>query len=124
MNFFQLHVGLVKQRKTPWNIFENLMKDFSYLDTCRLKDLNAILFAELTPHYSNIDKFRYLNSIFLSEFKKFIQRQEVDYDLKNEIIEDSPKSMVGSNFDRIIEKEGGVQIVFLNFLIYIYFFYF
>ena len=72
MNFFELHVELVKQRKTPWNEFENLMKDFSYLDTCRLKDLNAILFAELTPHYSNIDKFRYLNSIFLSEFKKII----------------------------------------------------
>ena len=53
---FQLYVESVKQRKNPWSIFENLMKDFSYSDTNRLKDLNAILFAELTPNYSIIDK--------------------------------------------------------------------
>ena len=91
---FQLYVESVKQRKISWNVFENLMKDFSYSDICKLKDLNAILFAELTPNHSNSDKFRYLNSIFLTEFKKIILRQVGDFE--NESHECCSKSMVGS----------------------------
>ena len=91
---FQLYVESVKQRKISWNVFANLMKDFSHSDICKLKDLNAILFAELTPNYSNSDKFRYLNSIFLSEFKTIIQKQDGDFE--NESLECCSKSMVGS----------------------------
>ena len=90
---FQLYVESVKQRKISWNVFANLMKDFSHSDICKLKDLNAILFAELTPNHSNSDKFRYLNSIFLSEFKKIIQKQDGDFE--NESLECCSKSMVG-----------------------------
>ena len=91
---FQLYVESVKQRKISWNVFANLMKDFSHSDICKLKDLNAILFAELTPNHSNSDKFRYLNSIFLSEFKTIIQKQDGDFE--NESLECCSKSMVGS----------------------------
>ena len=90
---FQLYVESVKQRKISWNVFANLMKDFSHSDICKLKDLNAILFAELTPNHSNSDKFRYLNSIFLSEFKTIIQKQDGDFE--NESLECCSKSMVG-----------------------------
>ena len=90
---FQLYVESVKQRKISWNVFANLMKDFSHSDICKLKDLNAILFAELTPNHSNSDKFRYLNSIFLSEFKTIIQKQDGDFE--NESLECCSNSMVG-----------------------------
>ena len=49
---FQLYVESVKQKKTPWNIFENLMQHLvSYLNANKLKYLNAILLTELTKNY-------------------------------------------------------------------------
>ena len=61
MNFpeevnFQTYIESVKQRKTPWNIFENVMKDVSYTDIGRLKYLNAILINELTTNFSDIER--------------------------------------------------------------------
>ena len=40
---FQNYVDSVKQKKTTWNIFESLMKDFIYSDINRLRHINAIL---------------------------------------------------------------------------------
>ena len=87
---FQLYVESVKQKKTPWNIFENLMKHLvSYLNANKLKYLNAILLTELTKNYSDIERLKYLNTILLSEFKELIMRQEGNFE--NEILEESPK---------------------------------
>ena len=80
---FQNYVDSVKQKKTPWNIFESLIKDFIYSDIKRLKLINAILLTELTPNNSDIDRLKYLNSILLCEFKQLIQREE-ENDLANE----------------------------------------
>ena len=68
----QNYVDSVKQKKTPWNIFESLMKDFIYSDINRLRHINAILLTELTTNYSDIDRMKYLNSILLTEFKELI----------------------------------------------------
>ena len=80
---FQNYVDSVKQKKTTWNIFESLIKDFIYSDIKRLKLINAILLTELTPNNSDIDRLKYLNSILLCEFKQLIQREE-ENDLANE----------------------------------------
>ena len=40
---FQNYVNSVKQKKTPWNIFESMMKYFIHSDVKRLKLINAIL---------------------------------------------------------------------------------
>ena len=72
---FQTYVESAKQRKTPWNIFENLMKDLTYSNILRLKRLNAMLLIELTIDYSDLDRLKYLNSILLTEFKELIERE-------------------------------------------------
>ena len=53
---FQHYVDLVKQNKLHWNIFIDLLQDLSYSDTGKLRYLNAILLAELTLNYSDMDK--------------------------------------------------------------------
>ena len=45
---FQTYVESAKQRKTPWNIFENFMKELTYSSIVKLKRFNAILLIELT----------------------------------------------------------------------------
>ena len=44
---FQNYINSVKQHKTTWDIFENVMKDVAYSNINRLKLLNAILLSEL-----------------------------------------------------------------------------
>ena len=72
---FQTYVESAKQRKTPWIIFETLMKDLTYSNIVRLKRLNAMLLIELTIDYSDLDRLKYLNSILLTEFKELIERE-------------------------------------------------
>ena len=95
----QIYVESVKQGKTPWNIFEHFMKDLCYSNTSRLKHLNAILLIELTSNYTDIDRLKYLSSILLAEFKKIISIFE------NEVLEDSPKLMTGSDSNDALNKE-------------------
>ena len=73
---FQNYIDSVKQKKTPWDIFENLMKDLSYSNIYRLKRLNAILLTELTTNYSDIDRLKYLNAVLMTEFKEFIHTED------------------------------------------------
>ena len=91
MNFpeevdFQTYIESVKQRKTPWNIFENVMKDLSYTNLSRLEYLNAILLNELTLNLTDIERSRYLNAILLTEFKEFVYRESnfINVQTKNE----------------------------------------
>ena len=70
---FQPYIDSVKQRKTPWNIFEKFMKDFiTYLDCEKLKKLNAILLMELTMNCSDLERLIYLNVILLAGLKNSI----------------------------------------------------
>ena len=95
----QIYVESVKQGKTSWNIFEHFMKDLCYSNTSRLKHLNPILLIELTSNYKDIDRLKYLSSILLAEFKKIISIFE------NEVLEDSPKLMTGSDSNDALNKE-------------------
>ena len=72
---FQSYVDEVKHGNIHWKLFVNFMKDLSYSDFDRLKQLNAILVTELTRNFSDIEKLRYLNEILLNEFKDFIQME-------------------------------------------------
>ena len=75
---FQPYIDSVKQRKIPWNIFEKFMKDFTnYLDSNRLKKLNAILLMELTMNYSDLDRLKYLNIILLAALKNSIESRDL-----------------------------------------------
>ena len=75
---FQTYVQSAKQRKTPWIIFENFMKELTYSNIVKLKYFNAILLIELTMDYSDLDRLKYLNSILLTEFKELIEREDDD----------------------------------------------
>ena len=72
---FQSYVDEVKHGNIHWKLFVNFMKDLSYSDFDRLKQLNAILVTELTRNFSDIEKLRYLNEILLNEYKDFIQME-------------------------------------------------
>ena len=105
---FQNYVDSVKQKKTPWNIFESLIKDFIYSDIKRLKLINAILLTELTPSNSDIDRLKYLNVILLAEFKDFIEREN---DFENEYL-DEPQILMDHNTDlnnKISEEQSEIQ---------------
>ena len=110
---FQNYVDSVKQKKTTWNIFESLIKDFIYSDIKRLKLINAILLTELTPNNSDIDRLKYLNSILLCEFKQLIQREE-ENDLANEaenenLDETEILKVCFDVDDKIIKEENEIQ---------------
>ena len=121
MNFpeevdFQTYIESVKQRKTPWNIFENVMKDLSYTNLSRLEYLNAILLNELTLNLSDIERSRYLNAILLTEFKEFVYRESnfINVQTKNETFgaEESEKSVVDSDWDEDeIKEDSKIKIV-------------
>ena len=120
MNFpeevdFQTYIESVKQRKTPWNIFENVMKDVSYKDLGRLEYLNAILLNELTLNLSDIERSRYLNAILLTEFKEFVYRESNSQhmQLQNEaFVEEPEKFSVDSDWDGdIIKEDSKINIV-------------
>ena len=66
---FQHYVDSVKQKRIDWNLFVDVMQDFSYSDMGRLRHLNAVLVNELTMDYSDMDKLIYLNVILLREFR-------------------------------------------------------
>ena len=110
---FQNYVDSVKQKKTTWNIFESLIKDFIYSDIKRLKLINAILLTELTPNNSDIDRLKYLNSILLREFKQLIQREEKNElanDAENENLDETQMLKVCSNVDdKKIKEESEIQ---------------
>ena len=63
-----------------WDIFQDLVEDFSHSDIYRLKLLNTILLNELTKNYSDLDRLKYLNIILLNKFKHYIQRA-IKYEL-------------------------------------------
>ena len=86
---FQTYVESAKQRKTPWNIFENFMKDLTYSSIHSLKQLSEILLIELTINYSDIDRLKYLNSLLLREFKEFIEREDLANTTENDHCEES-----------------------------------
>ena len=110
---FQNYVDSVKQKKTTWNIFESLIKDFIYSDIKRLKLINAILLTELTPNNSDIDRLKYLNSILMSEFKQLIQREEENdlaNEAENENLDETEILKVCSDVDdKIIKEENEIQ---------------
>ena len=91
---FQNYVESAKQRKIPWNIFEDFMKDLAYSSIPKLKHLNAILLIELTTDYSDLDRLKYLNSLLLTEFKEFIEREDNFLNNENEHFEESQNSAV------------------------------
>ena len=104
---FQSYVDEVKHGNIHWKLFVNFMKDLSYSDIDRLRQLNTILVTELTMNFSDIEKLRDLNMILLAEFKNFIQKKNnfeigdynksniensqfvIDHDLNDEIIEET-----------------------------------
>ena len=105
---FQNYVNSVKEKKTPWNIFESMMKYFIHSDVKRLKLINAILLTELTPNCSDIDRLKYLNVILLAEFKDFIEREN---DFENEYL-DEPQILMDHNTDlnnKISEEQSEIQ---------------
>ena len=80
---FQPYIDSVKHKKTPWNIFEKLMKDLTRnLDCEGLKKLNAILLLELM-NTSDQARLKYLNIILVTELKNFIHHLE-NTERKNE----------------------------------------
>ena len=85
---FQNYIDSVKQKKTTWDIFENLMKDLSYSNIYRLKRLNAILLNKLTTNYSDIDRLKYLNAVLMTEFKEFIYTEDNFQNTEMERLED------------------------------------
>ena len=107
---FQSYVESAKQRKIPWNIFEDLMKDLAYSNTVRLKLLNAILLIELTTDYSDIDRLKYLNSILLTEFKEIIEREDNFLNTENEQFEESQNSESDSDNELVIKEDNETQI--------------
>ena len=64
---FQHYVDAVKQKEMTWNIFQDLVEDFSHSDVYKLKLLNAILLTELTMNYSDLDRLKYLNVILITK---------------------------------------------------------
>ena len=72
---FQSYVDEVKHGNIHWKLFVNFMKDLSYSDMDRLRQLNKILVTELTMNFSDIEKLRDLNIILLAKFKNFIQKK-------------------------------------------------
>ena len=77
---FQHYADAVKETKMTWDIFQDLVEDFSHSDIYRLKLLNTILLNELTKNYSDLDRLKYLNIILLNKFKHYIQRT-IKYEL-------------------------------------------
>ena len=109
---FQNYVDSAKQRKIPWNIFEDLMKDLAYSNTVRLKLLNAILLIELTTDFSDLDRLKYLNSLLLTEFKEFIEREDNFPKNENERFEESSNNTILSDsIDEIIKEESETEII-------------
>ena len=107
---FQTYVQSAKQRKTPWIIFENFMKDLTYSNIVKLKHFNAILLIELTMDYSDLDRLKYLNSILLTEFKELIEREGNNFQntsTANEHFEESQNFAVISDdpTDELIKEE-------------------
>ena len=82
---FQSYIDSVKQRKTPWKIFENFMKDLTYSNIDMLSQLNTILLTELTINYSALEKSKFLNSILLTELKYSIESKAKFEIIENEI---------------------------------------
>ena len=82
---FQSYIDSVKQRKTPWKIFENFMKDLTYSNIDKLSHLNTILLTELTMNYSALEKSKFLNSILLTELKYSIESKAKFEIIENEI---------------------------------------
>ena len=78
---FQNYVNSVKQKKTPWNIFESMMKYFIHSDVKRLKLINAILLTELTPNYSDIDRLNQLKMIQLNQIKSTQMNLQIDFNV-------------------------------------------
>ena len=108
----QNYVDSAKQRKIPWNIFVDLMKDLAYSNTVRLKILNAILLIELTSDFSDLDRLKYLNSLLLTEFKEFIERKDNFLFTENEHFEESQNSdVVSDSTDEIINEESETEII-------------
>ena len=107
---FQNYVESVKQKKIPWNIFEDFMKDLAYSNSQRLKLLNAILLIELTTDYSDLDRLKYLNSLLLTEFKEFIEREDNFPYIENENFEES-RVILSDSADEIIKEESETEII-------------
>ena len=104
---FHNYINSVKQHKTPWDIFENVMKDVAYSNINRLKLLNAILLSELTTNYSDIDRLKYLNAILMTEFKEMVQTEN-DFQNTTEI-ENNIEYLQKSMNDRTIKEETEIQ---------------
>ena len=110
---FQPYIDSVKQRKIPWNIFEKFMKDFTnYLDSNRLKKLNAILLTELTMNYSDLDRLKYLNIILLAALKNSIESEDLieNSESENKNLMDSINSSSDSDFNEEIIKDNESEI--------------
>ena len=105
---FQNYINSVKKHKTPWDIFENVMKDVAYSNINRLKLLNAILLSELTTNYSDIDKLKYLNAILMTEFKESIIQTEKDFKNTTEI-ENNIEDFQKFKNDKTIKEENEIQ---------------
>ena len=109
---FQTYVESAKQRKTPWNIFENFMKDLTYSSLHSLNQLSEILLIELTIDYSDIDRLKYLNSLLLREFKEFIEREDLVNTTENDHCEESSNSAaIFDEINEIIRVESETQII-------------